>query len=68
MTSLNKSTGQQGATARDPVAALGGFEKLTKRKIPSAIGDAQDQDLYNVKEHFRCMNKGFAQLRQGRTH
>jgi hypothetical protein len=68
MTSLNKSTGQQGATARDPVAALGGFEKVLKRKIPSAQGDAQDQDLYNVKEHFRIVNKGFQTLKQGRTH
>jgi hypothetical protein len=68
MTSLNRSTGQQGKTAGDPVAALGGYEKLTKRKIPSAVGDAQDQDLYNVKEHFRIVNKGFQTLRQGRTH
>ena len=67
MTSLDMRTGQKGKTAGDPVAALGGLEALTKRKIGRAT-DFQDQDLYNIKEHFRICNKGFAQLRQGRTH
>lgn len=51
----------------DPAALAGGLEKILKRKSGRA-SDFQDQDLYNMKEHFRLMNKGFAQLRQGRTH
>lgn len=67
MTSLNKSTGQQGQTARDPVAALGGFEKVLKRKH-GYNSDFQDQDLNNIKEHMRVVKMGFNQLKQGRTH
>jgi hypothetical protein len=67
MPSLNKSTGQQGASAPDPVMLLGGLEKILKRKT-SYSTDYQNQELYNLKEHFRTVNQGFAQLRQGRTH
>jgi hypothetical protein len=67
MPSLNKSTGQQGATAPDPVAQLGGFEKVLKRKTTQK-NDYADQDLLNFKEHFRCVNQGFKQLKQGRSH
>ena len=69
MTSLDKSTGQKGKTAMDPVMAMGGLEKILKRKLgQGTVNDKQDQDLNNIKEHFRCMNQGFKQLRQGRTH
>jgi hypothetical protein len=64
---LNKITGQQGQTATDPVAQLGGYEKLTKRKYGKQ-NDYADQDLYNLKEHFRIVNKGFQTLKTGRTH
>lgn len=51
----------------DPVAALGGLEKIAKRKVSQST-DYQNQELYNIKEHFRITNAGFRQLRQGRTH
>ena len=48
---------------------LGGLEKITKRKFgQGTVNDKQDQDLNNIKEHFRIVNLGFKQLRQGRTH
>jgi hypothetical protein len=67
MVSYNRQTGQVGQASRDMVAQLGGLEKILKRKTAPS-GDFQDQDLLNIKEHFRIVNQGFAQLKTGRTH
>ena len=67
MPSLNRRTGQLGQNTPDQVAQLGGLEKILKRKT-AASGDYADQDLYNIKEHFRIVNKGFSALKQGRSH
>jgi len=67
MVSLNRRTGQVGQATPDPVVQLGGLEKILKRKTAPA-SDFQDQDLYNIKEHFRIVQKGFDQLRIGRSH
>lgn len=62
MVYLNRRTGQIGQYTPNPVPNLEAYEALVKRKVGRS-NDFQDQDLYNIKEHFRLMRKGFAQLR-----
>ena len=65
---VNRNTGRQGSDwTPEPAKQLGGLEQIAKRKT-GKFNDYQDQELLNIKEHFRCMNQGFKQLRQGRTH